>query len=81
MKKFYNWVVHHRKLILSLFLIMTAISLVCRNYVSVDYDMNDYLPQESASTTALDVMEKEYEGGIPNARVMVSDVTIPEALE
>lgn len=81
MKSFYKKVVHHRKLIISVFLILTAICLVSKNYVSVNYDMNDYLPQESASTQALDLMEKEYEGGIPNARVMVSNVTIPEALE
>ena len=43
--------------------------------------MNDYLPPESASTQAVDLMESEYEGGIPNARVLVQDVTVPQALE
>lgn len=81
MKKFYKWVVHHRKPILISFLIMTAVSLVCKSFVSVDYDMNDYLPQKCASTNALEVMENEYKEGIPNARVMVSNVTVPEALE
>ena len=49
--------------------------------VSVDYDMNDYLPPESPSTVAIDVMKEEFEGGIPNARVMISGVTVPEVLE
>lgn len=43
--------------------------------------MNDYLPDDSKSTISLDIMEDEFEGGIPNARVMVSNITIPEALE
>ena len=43
--------------------------------------MNSYLPDDSPSTIALDTMEKEFDGGIPNARVMIKDVTIPEALE
>ena len=43
--------------------------------------MNDYLPSDAKSTVALDVMQKEFDGGIPNARVMITDVTIPQALE
>lgn len=43
--------------------------------------MNDYLPDDSKSTVSLDVMEKEFDGGIPNARVMINNVTVPEALE
>ncbi|MDY2770558.1 MAG: hypothetical protein SOU13_11655 [Eubacteriales bacterium] len=42
--------------------------------------MNDYLPPDTASTLALDAMNAEYDGGVPNARVMVKNVTIPEAL-
>ena len=38
-------------------------------------------PSDSASTVALDTMSEEYDGGIPNARIMVENVTIPEALE
>lgn len=49
-------------------------------FVSVNYDMNDYLPESSPSTVALDLMDQEFDGGVPNARVMVADVTVPEAL-
>jgi hypothetical protein len=49
--------------------------------VLVDYDMNDYLPEDSPSTVALDVMDKEFDGGIPNARLMVQNVTVPKSLE
>ncbi|MFQ7546211.1 MAG: efflux RND transporter permease subunit, partial [Turicibacter sp.] len=35
----------------------------------------------SPSTVSLELMQEEFDGGIPNARIMISDVTIPEALE
>ncbi len=81
MRKFYQWVVKHPKLILTGFLAAFVLCFFCQKLIAVDYDMNDYLPADSPSTIALDVMGEEYEGGIPNARVMVQGVTVPEALE
>ncbi len=81
MRKFYEWIVNHTKLIIMVFTIVFVICLICKNMVSVDYDMNDYLPENSPSTVALDLMDKEFGGGVPNARVMVENVTIPKALE
>lgn len=81
MRKFYNWVVNHRKLVITLFTIVFIICAISQKFVKVDYDMNDYLPEDSASTVALDVMDEEFGGGVPNARVMIENVTIPEALE
>lgn len=81
MKKFYTWVVNHTKLVIALFTAAFIVCVVCWQFVAVDYDMNDYLPEDSASTVALDLMDEEFDGGVPNARVMVKNVTIPEALE
>lgn len=81
MKKFYNWIVSHPRLVITVFVIVSLVCAVCKGFVRVDYDMNDYLPEDSASTVALDLMEQEFGGGVPNARVMVENVTIPEALE
>lgn len=81
MKKFYKAVVDHPKLVIAIFAVLFVVCAACKPFISVDYDMNDYLPEESASTVALDLMEQEFDGGIPNARVMVENVTIPEALE
>ncbi len=81
MRKFYNWVVNHTKLIIGLYVIAFIVCAICHNFVAVDYDMNHYLPKDSASTVALDLMEEEFGGGVPNARVMVENVSIPEALE
>lgn len=81
MRRFYEQVAKHPKVIVTVFLLLVVFSAVCRQFVAVNYDMNDYLPKDSASTVGLDKLEEEYEGGTPNARVMVKDVTVPEALE
>lgn len=81
MQRIYRWVVNHCKLVITVFVVLAVCSLFMKNLVAVDYDMNDYLPEDSPSTVSLDVMQEEFEGGIPNARVMIWDVTIPEALE
>lgn len=65
-------------------MIFTMVFVVCLllgNLVKVNYDINDYLPESSPSTVSLELMQEEFDGGIPNARIMISDVTIPEALE
>lgn len=81
MRKFYSWIVDHPKLIISIFAIAFVVCALCKSFVSVDYDMNDYLPKDSASTVALDLMDEEFGSGIPNARVMIEDVSMPEVLE
>ena len=81
MTRFYRRIVNHQKLIIAVFLILFLICACCKQFIAVNYDMNDYLPPESASTQALDLMECEYEGGIPNARVMIQNVSVPQALE
>lgn len=76
----FRWMLNYKALVIAVFAVGCVICSLCEPLVQVDYDMNDYLPQDSPSTIALDLMEDEFEGGIPNARVMISNVTIPEAL-
>lgn len=80
MRKIYEHIVNHKKTVIAVFLVATVICAICSTMVEVDYDMNDYLPDETSSTVALDTMKKEYDMSIPNARVMVSDVSIAQAL-
>lgn len=56
------------------------ISVILQFFVSVNYNMVDYLPDNAQSTEAIEVMEEEFEGAIPNANVMIYDVSIQEAL-
>lgn len=80
MKRFYTWIVNHTRLIIVIYAVAVVISACCHGFVSANYDMNDYLPESSPSTVALDLMDQEFDGGVPNARVMIADVTVPEAL-
>ena len=64
MKRFYQKVTSRPKLILISFGILFLLCLACKPFISVNYDMNDYLPSDSASTIALDTMEREDEGKI-----------------
>lgn len=81
MRKIYSWVVKNPKKILVIFILLAVCGAVLQNAVTVNYDMTEYLPAESPSTVSLDYMHMEFDGGIPNARAMVKDVSIAQALE
>lgn len=81
MKKFYDGVIKMRVILIILFLIAAGICGYCRQFISVNYDMNSYLPEDAPSTVAMDVMQEEFDGAIPNARVMIKNVSQQEALK
>lgn len=81
MRKFYSKIVDYSKTIMTIFIVLAIVGTILQNFVGVNYDLKAYLPEESKSTVSLDLMTEEFLGGIPNARVMVNDVTVPEALE
>lgn len=74
-------IVKHKKLLVTVFLITAIICFICMLQVSVNYNLVDYLPKDSPSTVALNIMDKEFSQNVPNARVMLSEVTITKALE
>ncbi|MBE7056114.1 MAG: hypothetical protein E7388_01560 [Ruminococcaceae bacterium] len=81
MRKFYTWVVNNPKKILITFVLLALIGAVLQSFVKVNYDMTKYLPDETSSTVSIEIMKEEFTGGIPNARLMVKNTTIAEALE
>lgn len=81
LRRFYQFVVKYRILVFAAFIAATIAGAMMRSFVGVNYDMKDYLPDESPSTQGLVVMQDEFGGNMPNARVMVKDVTYDEALE
>ena len=64
MRKMYRTLVDHPKSVLGIFFLLTLVSLALQGMVQVDYDVADYLPENSPSTIAIDVMKEEFEGGI-----------------
>lgn len=80
MHHFYRATTRHPKTVVLIFILIAVFCALCQPLIAVNYDMNDYLPPDTASTLALNAMDAEYDGGVPNARVMVKNVTVPEAL-
>lgn len=81
MDHYTRFVVNHKRWIICVFFIMAAICTFLSTMVGVNYKFADYLPDDAPSTKALNVMEKEYDQAVPNVRVMIKDVSIPEALK
>ena len=81
MRKFYTHIVNNQKKILVIFILMAICGAALQSFVKVDYNIEDYLPDDVPSSVAVDVMNENFDGGIPNARVMVKNVSIAQALE
>lgn len=81
MDHYTKFILKHRKMIIIVFMILTVICIGLSTLVGVNYNFADYLPKDAPSTNALNVMEEEYSQPIPNMRVVVYDVSIPDALE
>src|SRR5690625_7099201 len=70
---FISRLLKHRKLIVIIFTVLAVIGGIAQFGVSVNYNMNDYLPENAPSTTAIDVMDEEFSGSVANTRVMRSE--------
>ena len=78
LKKMAHFIVQRGRIIEKFFIAMTILCAVCYPFVGVNYDLSKYLPAFAPTKQALDVMEQEF--GYPGmARIMVKDVTLPEA--
>ncbi|KUP09772.1 RND transporter [Bacillus coahuilensis m2-6] len=81
MDKIATSVIKHKKAVMMTFILLTIVSTVAQFFVSVNYNMVDYLPDDAPSIRAIDVMEEEFTGDVPDTRVMVTDVSLLEALQ
>ncbi len=74
-------IIKHKKFILISFIITAAVSFLLSKLVEINYDLLEYLPKESHSTVSMEIMNEEFSKSPPNARVMLTDVSIPQAME
>lgn len=81
MDRFSQAVISHRKSMLAVFLAAAVLGGLLSLFVSVNFNTVDYLPPDAQSTTAIRIMKEEFGGEMPNARVMLTNVSISEALE
>lgn len=76
-----DFVNRHKKMIIILFVAVSAVGVVLFLCTPVNYNMMDYLPDKANSTQALKVMQKEFDQPLPNLNVMIEDVSLTEALD
>ncbi len=81
MERYAAFLLKYKKTVLFFFFAASAVCVLLAGMTGVNYNFADYLPESAPSTKALRVMEEEYSQAVPNMRVMVQDVAIPEALE
>jgi uncharacterized protein len=74
-------IIRHKKPIVLIFGLVTLVCAFLSLFVSVNYNLVDYLPHGAQSTAALAVLKEEFAQSVPNGRVMLKGVTIEEALD
>ena len=80
MNKLTVLVTTHKRIVVSLFVLLALASTLLIGLTEVNYDMVQYLPQDAPSTQAIAIMEEEFGNNNPNARIMLEGVTIQEVL-
>ncbi|NLF80195.1 MAG: MMPL family transporter [Clostridia bacterium] len=81
MNLLFSLIDRRRKAIIVLFSLLVALGGLMFFGLDINYNMTDYLPERANSTKALAIMQREFSEPIPNANIMVSGVSIAEALE
>lgn len=74
-------IIKYKKSIFFTFIALMILSAIAQVGVSVNYNVADYLPEDAQSTKAMDIMDEEFDGAVPNTNVMMKDITIQEALQ
>nr|WP_255439844.1 MMPL family transporter [Allobacillus sp. SKP2-8] len=74
-------IIKYKKSIFFTFIALMILSAIAQVGVSVNYNVADYLPEDAQSTKAMDIMDEEFDGAVPNTNVMMKDMTIQEALQ
>ena len=80
MKKLCVFIVKYRKQIGIVFMLLTILSLILMQEVTINYDLSSYIPDDSPSKQALDITKEEF-GMQSSARIMVNHVSLVEAKE
>ena len=81
MERFFRALLTHRKLVITLFVVAAVFCALCIPQVEVNGDFADYLPEDSASTIAIDAMSEAYDTEVSNTRVYVEDISLSQASE
>ncbi|WP_027964106.1 efflux RND transporter permease subunit [Halalkalibacillus halophilus] len=81
MSSFTDKIIKHKKPVVWIFILVALISSVATLFVSVNHNMMDYLPDDSPSMEAVDLMEESFDEPVENTQILIQDVSVPEALD
>jgi len=81
MDKIARSILLHKRSILIAGIILAVFGAILMPMVDVRFSLSVYLPDNAPSTEALEVVENSFTDGIPNVKVAIPDVSIPEGLE
>lgn len=80
MRKLSSWILRHHKSILLTFIVLSILSAFAMPLVRVNYDNSLYLPPNMETRKSLNKLQETF-GVQGSAQVMISNVSIPQALE
>ena len=60
LKKFTDFIVNKRHIILVLFIILSIISVILSQKVNINYEISEYLPSTSETRIGMDIMERDF---------------------
>lgn len=79
MERLFRGILRHRRVVVSVFVVLAAICACLIPQVKIDANMSDYLPPTAKSSQDLDAMKRVYGNDITNARVYVTGISLPDA--
>lgn len=71
----------HKRSILIIGIILAVLGAILMLMVDVKFSLSAYLPGNAPSTEALEIIKNSFPDGIPNTKVAIPDVSIPEGLD
>ena len=81
MERVFRATLKHRKIVIAVFLAAFIALALCIPQVKINGNFADYLPAESPSTKAVNVMDEAFDGSVTNARLYVTGIGLPQARE
>lgn len=81
MEKLSKLIVKHYKFLFITFIILSILSIISSFGVNISYSMQDYMPEDSISMQNIRKMNQEFDEPVPNLRIAIKGVTIPEVME
>lgn len=80
MEKIAKSVLKRSKLVLAIFIVLAIISAYLFTRVKINFQITDYLPEDSDTMLDLAVFQEEFSDAIPNLDISVPKISLTEAL-